>query len=143
MSRLRFANLGETAAIGGDRGIWGRLGEPSRPSYAALELDLGDGLRVIAGVLLTRKAEPTLELTPFLIRDLKPGVRLQDLLLITSAEEESVPELTELRANVAAAQADLEVFASAKDYFAALFELGVGALRLASDEDRSRLGDML
>jgi chromosome partition protein MukB len=143
MSRLRFTNLGETAAIGGDRGIWGRLGEPSRPSYAALELDLGDGRRVIAGVLLTRKAEPTLELTPFLIRDLKPHVRLQDLLLLTTAEEESVPELGELRVNVAAAQADLEVFASAKDYFAALFELGIGALRLSSDEDRSRLGDML
>jgi len=143
MSRLRFTNLGETAAIGGDRGIWGRLGEPSRPSYAALELDLGDGLRVIAGVLLTRKAEPTLELTPFLISDLEPGVRLQDLLLVTTAEEEAVPELAELRANVSAARASIEVFGSAKDYFAALFELGIGALRLASDEDRSRLGDML
>jgi chromosome partition protein MukB len=143
MSRLRFTNLGETAAIGGDRGIWGRLGEPTRPSYAALELDLGDGLRVIAGVLLTRKAEPTLELTPFLITDLDPGVRLQDLLLVTTAEEEAVPELAELRANVSTARASIEVFGSAKDYFAALFELGVGALRLASDEDRSRLGDML
>src|SRR5688572_19054387 len=143
MTRLRFTNLGETAAIGGDRGIWGRLGEPTRPSYAALELDLGDGARVVAGVLLTRKAEPTLELTPFLISDLKPGVRLQDLLLLTTAEEESVPELAELRQTVAAAQARIEVFASAKDYFAALFELGVSALRLSSDEDRGRLGDML
>ena len=51
MTRLRFTNLGETAAIGGDRGIWGRLGEPTRPSYAALELDLGEGVRVVAGVL--------------------------------------------------------------------------------------------
>lgn len=143
MTRLRFTNLGETAAIGGDRGIWGRLGEPTRPSYAALELDLGEGVRVIAGVLLTRKAEPTLELTPFLISDLKPGVRMQDLLLLMTAEEESVPELAELRQNTLAAQARLEVFSSAKDYFAALFELGVGALRLSSDEDRGRLGDML
>jgi chromosome partition protein MukB len=143
MSRLRFTNLGETAAIGGDRGIWGRLGEPSRPSYAALELDLGERGRVIAGVLLTRKAEPTLELTPFLISELQPGVRLQDLLLLVTAEEEAVPELADLRLNVAAARAKLEVFGSAKDYFAALFELGIGALRLSSDEDRGRLGDML
>ncbi len=143
MSRLRFTNLGETAAIGGDRGIWGRLGEPTRPSYAALELDLGDGVRVIAGVLLTRKAEPTLELTPFLISELSPSVRLQDLLLLVTADEEAVPELGELRANVAAAQAKIEVFSSAKDYFATLFELGIGALRLSSDEDRGRLGDML
>jgi chromosome partition protein MukB len=143
MSRLRFTNLGESAAIGGDRGIWGRLGEPTRPSYAALELDLGEGQRVIAGVLLTRKAEPTLELTPFLISDLQPTVRLQDLLLLTTADEEAVPELAELRANIAAARATVQVFSSAKDYFAALFELGIGALRLSSDEDRSRLGDML
>jgi chromosome partition protein MukB len=143
MTRLRFTNLGETAAIGGDRGIWGRLGEPTRPSYAALELDLGEGVRVVAGVLLTRKAEPTLELTPFLVSDLQPGVRLQDLLLVLTDREEAVPELVELRSNVAKAGAKLEVFASAKDYFAALFELGVGALRLASDEDRGRLGDML
>jgi chromosome partition protein MukB len=143
MTRLRFTNLGETAAIGGDRGIWGRLGEPTRPSYAALEIELGEGKRVIAGVLLTRKAEPTLELTPFLISQLEPGVRLQDLLLLATADEEAVPELSELRESVAAARAHLEVFASAKDYFAAWFELGIGALRLASDEDRGRLGDML
>src|SRR5688572_31916498 len=110
MSRLRFTNLGETAATGGDRGIWGRLGEPTRPSYAALELDLGEGQRVIAGVLLTRKAEPTLELTPFLISDLKPGVRLQDLLLLVTADEEAVPELAEVKDNVAAAQARIEVY---------------------------------
>src|SRR5258708_11519169 len=61
MTRLRFTNLGETAAIGGDRGIWGRLGQPTRPSYAALDLDLGDGARVIAVVPLTRKAAPTPE----------------------------------------------------------------------------------
>src|SRR5262249_51812537 len=85
----------------------------------------------------------TLELTPFLIGELDPAVRLQDLLLLTTAEEESVPELAELRQNVTAARARLDVFASAKDYFAALFELGVGALRLSGDEDRGRLGDML
>ncbi len=143
MTRLRFTNLGETAAIGGDRGIWGRLGEPTRPSYAALELDLGAGVRVVAGVLLSRKAEPTVELTPFLIRDLSPEIRLQDLLLLKTETDEAVPELSELRESVTAARARLEVFGSAKDYFAALFELGVSALRLAGDEDRARLGDML
>jgi chromosome condensin MukBEF ATPase and DNA-binding subunit MukB len=37
MSRLRFTNLGETGATGGDKGIWGRLGESGRPSYAVVE----------------------------------------------------------------------------------------------------------
>src|SRR5205807_6955708 len=31
MSRLRFTNLGETGATGGDKGIWGRLGDPGPP----------------------------------------------------------------------------------------------------------------
>src|SRR5512138_3981993 len=40
MSRLRFTNLGESGAIGGDRGIWGRLGESGGPSYAAIDFAL-------------------------------------------------------------------------------------------------------
>jgi chromosome partition protein MukB len=47
MTRLRFTNLGESGAVGGDRGIYGRLGEPGRPSYAAMEIDCA-GQRVIA-----------------------------------------------------------------------------------------------
>ena len=39
LTRLKFTNLGETGATGGDRGIHGRLGEPG-PSYAALEIEL-------------------------------------------------------------------------------------------------------
>src|SRR5512147_458747 len=61
MSRLRFTNLGETGATGGDRGIWGRLGEPGRPSYAVLDFALAGGLRLIGGVHLERKGEPSVE----------------------------------------------------------------------------------
>src|ERR1700722_11994399 len=56
MSRLRFTNLGETT--GGDKGIWGRLGEMGRPSYAALDFALPGARRLIAGVHLERKGEP-------------------------------------------------------------------------------------
>src|SRR5688500_10501727 len=63
MSRLRFTNLGETGATGGDKGIWGRLGEPGRPSYAALDLALGGARRLVAGVQLERRAEPSVEPT--------------------------------------------------------------------------------
>ena len=66
LQRLKFTNLGETGATGGDRGIWGRLGEAG-PSYAALEIELGAGERVLCGVYLERKASPSLSLTPFLI----------------------------------------------------------------------------
>src|ERR1041384_2258170 len=65
MSKLRFTNLGETAAIGGDRGSSGRLGEAGRPSSAALDLELENGERMLAGVRLTRASEPTVEPTAF------------------------------------------------------------------------------
>jgi hypothetical protein len=86
MSRLRFTNLGESGATGGDRGIWGRLGEPGRPSYTVLELGLEGDERVIAGVRLTRTAEPTVEPTAFLITGLPHTVRLSDILLVRQGD---------------------------------------------------------
>lgn len=67
MSRLRFTNLGETGATGGDRGIWGRLGERGRPSYAVLDFALPGQGRLVAGVHLERKGEPSVEPTPFVV----------------------------------------------------------------------------
>ena len=153
LSRLRFTNVGESGATGGDKGIWGRLGDAARPSYAAMEVEIAGGERVIAGVLLRRKAEPSLELTPFLVTGGRAAgggnleVRLRDLLLVAAmdgeAPEEMVPDLDELRANVARAGAHIEVFASTKDYFGALFERGITPLRLGTDEERNKLNEML
>ncbi|MET0791162.1 MAG: ATP-binding protein, partial [Polyangiaceae bacterium] len=102
MSRLRFTNLGETGATGGDKGIWGRLGEPGASSYAAIEVELHGGVRVIAGVELTRKTEPSVELTPFLISGLNPEYRMQDLLLKRGAGADEVPTRAELGENARA-----------------------------------------
>jgi len=143
MSRLRFTNLGETGATGGDKGIWGRLGEPGRPSYAALDFALSGSRRLIAGVHLERKGEPSLEPTPFLVSGLEADVRLQDLLLVKQGESEVVPELGELRENAARLGGRLQVFTSARDYFAALFDQGVTPLRLGTDEERNKLNEML
>src|SRR6266545_7473329 len=41
MTRLRFTNVGESDATGGDKGVWGRLGSPNRPSYAVMVFDVG------------------------------------------------------------------------------------------------------
>src|SRR5262245_46507967 len=92
MTRLRFTNLGESGALGGDRGIYGRLGEPGRPSYAAMEIESG-GQRLIAGVHLERKAEPSVELTPFLISGLALDGQLGRVLLSSDEQHESVPLL--------------------------------------------------
>lgn len=143
MSRLRFTNLGETGATGGDKGIWGRLGEAGRPSYAVLDFTVGEGHRLIAGVHLERKGEPSVEPTPFLVTGLGNDVRLQDLLLVTQEESEVVPEIHELRECAARLGGRLQVFNSARDYFAALFDHGVTPLRLGTDEERNKLNEML
>ena len=143
MSRLRFTNVGETGATGGDRGLWGRLGEPASPSYTAIELALPNGTSLVAGVHVERKAEPSVALTPFVVSDLRLEGRLREVLLLSDGEHDSVPELAEVRASVAAAGGRIDVFDTAKDYFGCLFELGVLPLRMATDEDRNKYAEML
>lgn len=143
MSRLRFTNLGETGATGGDKGIWGRLGESGRPSYAVIDFALPSKKRLLAGVHLERKGEPSVEPTPFIVSGLDADVRLQDFLLMKHGESELVPELPELRENAVRLGGRLQSFTSAREYFAALFEQGVTPLRLGTDEERNKLNDML
>jgi chromosome partition protein MukB len=143
MSKLRFTNLGESGAIGGDRGIWGRLGEPGRPSYAVLDLEVDGGERLLAGVRLVRATEPTVEPTAFLVTGLGAEVRLSDVLLVRRLDGDHVPELDELTAAVAHAGGKLEAFRTIKEYFAALFERGITPMRLGTDEERGKLNEML
>lgn len=142
MTRLRFTNVGESDATGGDRGVWGRLGNPNRPSYAALAFDLA-GERVVAGVHIERKGEPSVELMPFLITDLPDEIRLHEALLLSADGQDLVPEIEELRGNVTRLGGRIQVFRTAKDYFAALFDRGITPLRLVADAERTRFNDML
>lgn len=143
LSRLRFTNLGETGATGGDKGIWGRLGNPARPSFSALTIELGDGTTVIAGVHLKRKSEPSLELWPFIISGLSREARARDFFLQATAHHDEIPTLDGVKELVAARGASIEVFASNKAYFAALFALGVNPMRLSGDEELNKYNDML
>jgi len=142
MTRLRFTNLGESGATGGDRGIWGRLGEAGRPSYAALDLDL-DSERVVLGVRLSRASEPTVELTAFIITGLSSERELSEILLSRQLDGDHVPELDEIKSQVSAAGARIEVFRGVKDYFSALFERGITPLRLSSEGERAKWNDLL
>lgn len=142
LSRLRFTNVGETGATGGDRGLWGRLGEVSRPSYAAIQVQLGDEV-LLLGVHLERKTEPSLHLTPFLARGLSQHTRLADVLLRQSESFDEIPTLQELKETVGDLGGQLQVFGSSKDYFAKLFDLGISPLRLGLDEERNKFNDML
>lgn len=142
LGRLRFSNIGESGATGGDKGIWGRLGELGRPSYAVLQIQQG-AETLLAGVLLERKTEPSLHLTPFLIRGLTEQPLLSDLLLRRSQTFDEIPTLAEIKEQVERNNASLQVFTSSKDYFAKLFELGITPLRLGLDEERNKFNDML
>lgn len=141
MSLLRFTNVGEHSATGGDRGLHGRLGEPGSPTYAALDLRIGDE-RLVAGVLLERRTEPSVELSPFVITGLAANTPLEEILL-DRQEHDRVPEAQRLRELAAQAGGKLKVFASAKEYFAELFDRGVTPLRLTSDEERRKYNEML
>ena len=143
MTHLRFTNPARHGSTGSDKGLWGRLGETGRPSYTVLDIELGTGERLLAGVQLERRSEPAIDLTPFLIIDLPPQTRLQEVLLERSDEFEGVPQIEELRDQVARHGAQLERCATAKEYFKALFARGVTPLRLESDADRKKLGEML
>jgi len=93
MSRLRFTNLGETGATGGDKGIWGRLGDPGRLSYVVVDFALAGTQRLLAGVHLERKGEPSVEPTPFIVWGLDAVVRLQDLLLVLGSRRRRHAEI--------------------------------------------------
>ncbi len=142
LNKLRFTNVGEHGATGGDRGIYGRLGEPGRPTYTVLEVWLPDGTRLLCGVQLVRKSAPSLELTPFLVTGLSWNVSPQDVLLERGAVD-SIPELDGLRLNVARFGGKLVLFPSAKEYFAALFDYGVTPMRLVSDDERDKFNEVL
>ena len=143
MTHLGFTNLARHGGTSSDKGLWGRLGKTGRPSYTVLDIELGTGKRLLAGVQLERRSQPAIDLTPFLIFDLPPQTRLQEVLLEQSGEFEGVPQLEELRDQAARHGAQLKRCTTAKEYFKALFDHGVTPLRLESDADRRKLGEML
>ena len=142
MSRLRFMNIGESGATGGDRGIWGRLGD-RRPSYSAIEFRLANGDRLLAGIHLLKRGEPSVVPTPFLIRGLARDISLHQVLVLTEEETETVPELNELRENATRLGGHFKSYATAREYFSDLFDCGVAPLRLASERERSKLNALL
>ncbi len=142
LQKLRFTNLGETGATGGDRGLYGRLGESGRPSYAVMEVTVA-GEQLLLGVMLERKAEPAMELTTFLVTGLALEGTLKPILLATEGDQDAIPELAEVRARVEALGGTFRVFGSAKEYFTELFDRGITPLRLSTEEERSKMNEML
>src|SRR5262245_19806978 len=143
MSHLRFFNIGEVGTSDGDKGIYGRLGDPGSQTDAAIDFRLPSGERFVAGVHLERRAEPTVEAAAFAITGLAPDVSLQTVFLERISDIERVANTNRLRELATAAGGRVKTFWTAKDYFGELFEQGITPLRLASDEERTKLNEML
>lgn len=143
IAKLRFANLGESDRTGGDRGIFGRLGIGDRPSYAALDLRLSSGQRLVAGVHLERGAEPEVRLEPFLLHALSDDVTLQSLFLDRVGTQDAVPLFSRLKELVTLAGGRFEGFPVKRDYFTSLFDHGVTPLRLGLEDERTKFNEML
>lgn len=146
LTLLRFSNVGVAEASGGDKGLYGRLGEPNSPTYAVIDFELGSGERLLAGVHLERGAAPNLNLTAFIISGLADDISLQDLLLDRGArdgEVDAVPDLARLEELAALSGGQLTQYPKRADYFAELFARGVTPLRLTDREDRVKFNQML
>lgn len=142
LGKLRFTNLGEHDARSGDRGIYGRLANSPWPAFSVLDLRVGRDERILAGVKITRKTEPSVELEPFIVTGLAASVRLRDVLLDDSTGADRLIDRPVLNTRVALAGGEI-TWCTAVQYFRELFERGVMPLRLASDEDRRRFNHML
>lgn len=116
---------------------------PAAPLHALLALRVAREERLLAGVHIERKGEPSLDFTPFVVEGMADDVALDSLLLLRSGETEEVPELAQLRANVGRLGGRLRTFPTVKEYFAVLLEHGVTPMRLATEEERGKLNDML
>ena len=144
MSRLRFTNLGETGATGGDKGIWGRLGEPGRPVVR------GARLRAPRRAPAARRRPPGAQGRAVRRADPVPRHRARRRTCgsrtscsCARATARSCRSCRSCARTPRGSAAGSRCFDSARDYFATLFEHGVTPLRLATDEERSKLNEML
>ncbi|MGM0578228.1 MAG: chromosome partition protein MukB [Myxococcota bacterium] len=143
LNHLRFRNVGESAGGGGPNGVYGRLGERGGISYSVLDLRLGGGERILAGVGVERRSEPNLDLHPFIVRRLADDVPLEDVLLAREDDDrERVPERDEVSQLVARRGGELH-WRKPHQYFRELFEAGALPLDLSAREARSRMDQVL
>ncbi len=129
MSRLRFTNLGETGATGGDRGIWGRLGETGRPSYAALELALARRRASSSRASAQAQGRAHRRADAVHRHQARPDARLQDLCCCVATDTTRCRSSPSSRRPRSASARRSRCSRAAKDYFTALFERGVTPLR--------------
>ena len=139
---LQFRSMSEPGGIEGDRGIFGRLGQKGI-AYTILELCLPQKGKILAGVMLRKKAPPSLELTPFIAGGLSNSAALEEILLAREGEIERVPELMEIRQKLGQIGCTLEVYDSVAQYTSDLFTLGVTPLSMEGYAEREKFNRML
>lgn len=142
---IHFAPIGETGSSSGDRGLHGRLGMPSRPSYAALDcLVPGEG-RVIAAVQLEALAVDQVKIQPFIITGTAADTPLADIFLDRRTDElEAIPDRDFLRTRVHELGGEFLSPKSLTEYGGLLFTYGIAPLPVSDGSSSAqRWADLL
>lgn len=136
MRHLHLTNVGESTAKGGDRGLYGRLGNPARPSWSAIDVLLPDSTRCIIGVQLDQQNPPVVKISPFIIDGIPSDVPLAQI-LIDARQPDTwlVPDRPTLRTLVALAGGTITYTPSLTAYFNELFDRGIVPMRMSDDSD--------
>ncbi|MEM5788090.1 MAG: ATP-binding protein, partial [Syntrophobacteraceae bacterium] len=139
---LQFRNVSETGGMEGERGIYGRLGSKG-VAYTIMELHVPRYGRMLAGVMLVKKAPPSLGLTPFIAGGLANDHSLDEILLLRDGQTERVPELSEIRQKLGQIGCTLDVYDSVGQYTSKLFDLGVSPMSMEAYSERDRFNRIL
>src|SRR5258706_6460304 len=123
--------------------IFHRL-QPEEPiSYAALEIELRDGL-FLAGVQITKQKESSsIDLDAFTITNWPDRQSAQDFFRSTDGDKEMTCNLSELKQRAGEWNVQLQAHPTLNSYFKELYDRGALPLTMATDAERSQYAHLL
>jgi chromosome partition protein MukB len=136
---LRFKNVSESDQVKTDATLYDRLGSAGDISYSVLTIRLSSGDLIHIGVEIIKKSLKKMDLTPFILRDVRPEMPLHDVMLPIDAQgNPMITPLVELTAHWVSVGATPRKFHKVTDYFTAIFEAGVVPTLMTMPTDRAK-----
>ena len=144
LSLVKVLNVGDTDGSGGkDKGLHGKLGKTG-DSYSILEFENPRGDRIIAGVILTPKASPSVEISKlFIIEKLPDGVPLENILIHQQGAISTPADLPTIQQQVALHGGETKTCKTASQYGDELFKLGILPVNLIDKKSRANFNKLL
>jgi chromosome partition protein MukB len=144
LSLVKVLNVGDTDGSGGkDKGLHGKLGKAG-DSYTILEFVNPRGVRIIAGVILTPKAAPCVEISKlFIIEKLPDSVPLESILIHQQGAISTPADLPTIQQQVALHGGETTICKSASQYGDELFKQGILPINLIDKKSRTNFNKLL